>query len=232
MVTLTVLTVLVPRVPRRLPIFWSVKMYAFDCALRPCSQWILEFASNVKNGVHGNKWLCSHLPFAFSRTVWQRSKKKVNVDVTCEWTFITVSRFFGMNVWFLVTARQRSCGKEMFSVVSVHQLFYPQGEGGPHVTIAHGALDLTVQVPPNHTLDPQTSEPGSPGSDIWWSLLETCSNLFIWGHSPLPQEWHLAVAIEVHIVDGSERYGSYWNAFLFFKVFDGCLYLSLICSSH
>ena len=51
------------------------------------------------------------------------------------------------NIWIivarslLVTARQRSCGKVMFSVVSV----FPVGEGGSHVTIARAALDLTVQ---------------------------------------------------------------------------------------
>ena len=26
---------------------------------------------------------------------------------------------------------------------------------------------------------------GIPASDIWWPLLETCSNLFIWGHTAL-----------------------------------------------
>ena len=45
----------------------------------------------------------------------------------------------------IVTARRRSCGKVMFSVVSV----CAQGGGECHVTITNDALDLTVQgLPP------------------------------------------------------------------------------------
>ena len=41
------------------------------------------------------------------------------------------------------------------------------GGGGPYVTIAHDALDLTVQVPPpNQTLDPPHIRPGTLDSDI------------------------------------------------------------------
>ena len=46
------------------------------------------------------------------------------------------------------------------------------GEGGPNVTIIHDALNLTVQSP----FPP--SDMQSLSSDIWWSSLETCSNLF------------------------------------------------------
>ena len=45
----------------------------------------------------------------------------------------------------LITARQRSCGKIMFSHVSVC-LILLRG-GGTHVTITHDELDLTVQDP-------------------------------------------------------------------------------------
>ena len=40
----------------------------------------------------------------------------------------------------ILADRQRSCGKIMFSLVSV----YSQGEGRPHVTITQDALDLIV----------------------------------------------------------------------------------------
>ena len=43
----------------------------------------------------------------------------------------------------LVTARQRSCGKVMFSVLRV--CLSRGGDGAPHVTITHDALDLTVK---------------------------------------------------------------------------------------
>ena len=42
-----------------------------------------------------------------------------------------------------LTARQRSCGKVMFSVVSVHHSVHR----GSLVTITHDALDLTIQGP-------------------------------------------------------------------------------------
>ena len=46
----------------------------------------IYIASNVTNGFNGNKWLCSHLNFAFSGTGKQRSKQNANVHVTCECT--------------------------------------------------------------------------------------------------------------------------------------------------
>ena len=52
-----------------------------------------------------------------------------------------------------------------------------------------------------------------PTSDIWWSSLKTCSNLFIW--RPPSKEQHLVVAIEGRTFGESGRYASYWNVFLF-----------------
>ena len=49
-----------------------------------------------------------------------------------------------VSVCLIVTARQRSCGKVMFSQVSVCS----QRGRRPHVTITHHALDLTVQPSP------------------------------------------------------------------------------------
>ena len=61
------------------------------------------------------------------------------------------------------TTRQRSCGKVMFSVVSVCS----RGEGF-HVTITHDALDLTVQETCSNLKDwpPLPSEVTS-GGDYW-----------------------------------------------------------------
>ena len=45
---------------------------------------------------------------------------------------------------YIFTTHQRSCGKVMFSVLSVWLAGCSQGDGS-HVTITHYALDLTVQ---------------------------------------------------------------------------------------
>ena len=80
---------------------------------------------------------------------------------------------------------------------------------GPHVTIIHDALELTVQAPLQtwgmRTLGshPEMGHGDSHlASDIWWPSLETCSNLFIGPHcsgSPSPCYWHL-VATEARMV--------------------------------
>ena len=124
----------------------------------------------------------------------------------------------------------------MFSYTSVCQPVC-LSTWGPHVTITHDALDLTVQgsYPQKSDLGPPALPPasdiwwssletcsnlfiwGPPASDIWWSSLETCSNLFIfWGFS---QKWHLVVAIEAHAVNTIRWYASYWNAFLYLPIF-------------
>ena len=52
-----------------------------------------------------------------------------------------------LTFWFMFTIRQQTCGKAMFSVMSVCLSF--QSAGRSRVTITHDALDLTVK-------DPQT----------------------------------------------------------------------------
>ena len=47
--------------------------------------------------------------------------------------------------FFTFTAQQRSCGKVMFSVVYVRRFVHKASQRGPHVTIIHDALDLTIQ---------------------------------------------------------------------------------------
>ena len=71
---------------------------------------------------------------------------------------------FGQLLFFVqgLLTRQRSCGKEMFSVVSVRQS--ANLSMGNHVTIAYDALDLTSLY---WTLCPHTwdlSEQGPPPS--------------------------------------------------------------------
>ena len=85
----------------------------------------------------------------------------------------------------IITARQQSCGKVMFSFVSVCLQAW-----GPIVTIKHDALDLTIQGPPwtrdltiqgpqpSLNMGPHCTGASLPAYDIWWPQLETCSNLF------------------------------------------------------
>ena len=65
---------------------------------------------------------------------------------------------------FIITARQRSFGKVIFSLVSVCS------HGSHHVTITHDAWCIDLR--------PSPALP--PARDIWWASLKTCSNLFIW----------------------------------------------------
>ena len=99
----------------------------------------------------------------------------------------------------IITAKKRSCGKVVFSVVpvcySVHRGVSPCDHYswciGSHCTAPSAPL------PSSQDILHGTSSP-HPGSNIWMPSLETSSNLFIWG-SP-PQEQHLVVATEAHTV--------------------------------
>ena len=73
------------------------------------------------------------------------------------------------------------------------------GPGYPH---EHGTW-----VPPSLDMEPGYS----PATDIWWSSLETYSNLSTWGltYSSDMEWWPLK---HVWLVSG--RYAFYWNAFL------------------
>ena len=85
------------------------------------------------------------------------------------------------------------------------------GGGAPHLTIIMMQWDMDTPLPlpldtkhVTYTL-PQNTLP-SPSTDIWWSSLKTCSNLFIWGPNVYPHwYWHL------HAWLASGRYASYWN---------------------
>ena len=83
-----------------------------------------------------------------------------------------------LNCFTVITARKRSCGKAMFSQLSVI-LF--RGRRWP-LPMMHWNM-------------------GTCTTDIWWSSLDTCSNLFTWGpNTPLPP----AVVIST---------GGHWNMY-------------------
>ena len=108
---------------------------------------------------------------------------------------------------FIHTVRQRGCEK-MFSIC--HSVWGLGGEGGgglTHVTITHNALNLTVRPSWHETL---LYTAPTPASDIWWPILETCSNLFSCGPPNGTDIWWLMK----HIQLPSWQYASYWNAFL------------------
>ena len=126
----------------------------------------------------------------------------------------------------IFTTRQRNCGKVVFLVVCVclsihggvpcdrcpwciglHQEPPEVSTGGPHVTIIHDALDLTIDSP----------IPPPPASGIWWPRLETCSNLFTWGH-PHPVLTS-GVWLLKYIRWASGMYASHWNDFLLVTLF-------------
>ena len=96
----------------------------------------------------------------------------------------------------------------MFSLMSVCLSVHRRQ--GPHVTITHDVLDIIVQPPPHPLgIRPWPPKPQPPlASDIWWSSLKTCSNLFIWGH-PQNNIWWWSLVWFTNV-----WYISYWNAFL------------------
>ena len=60
--------------------------------------------------------------------------------------------------------------------------------------------DTGCWYPPTHP-PPWTWKIYPPITDILWSSLETCSNLFTWGPTPTPiQYWHLVEATKRHTV--------------------------------
>ena len=102
------------------------------------------------------------------------------------WAYSAVSYMSPFLSYF--TARQRSCGKVMFSLVSV--CLFQRWRVSPcdHCTWWIGSL-CTVTPPPIPCYNPPRHETWEslappPAGDIWWPSLETCSNLFTWGPTP------------------------------------------------
>ena len=78
-----------------------------------------------------------------------------------------------------------------YNIFTIVCLSFCCREGGYHVTIAHDALDLTIQYILLCTGTPWPSPlctgtllaraPSVPACDIWWPRLGTCSNFLTWG---------------------------------------------------
>ena len=113
----------------------------------------------------------------------------------------------------IITTRQRSWGKVMFSLMSVC-LYVNRGSPCHHYTWCIGThctdSPLALAPPRHQTWGLPYASPSYPGSDNWWPSLETCSNLFTWGPPNSTDIWWLPK----HICIASGRYASYWNAFL------------------
>ena len=90
------------------------------------------------------------------------------------------------------TAHERSCGK----VPNFHKRRSFCWGGGWGLRTSHVSWDRSHgRVTPSTW----TSELGTYPHYwffIWWSSLETCSNLFTWGSTPPNWYWHLVVATE------------------------------------
>ena len=126
----------------------------------------------------------------------------------------------------LFTTRKQSCGKVMFSVVSVchcihgrspcdhypccigpHHTGTPSPLGmGPHYAGTPGGREWK----PIQTCSPEDKPPTS--AEVHWPRMETCSNLFTWGPPPSTDIWWLLKHIYIWLTSG--RYTSYWNVFL------------------
>ena len=78
----------------------------------------------------------------------------------------------------VITIRQRSCRKVMFSVMSVCLSFHPQGGPMWPLPIMHWTSLYRVLPPCRGT---HLCTGPTLASDIWWPRLDTCSNSFTWG---------------------------------------------------
>ena len=129
-----------------------------------------------------------------------------------DWFHLKLESYYSNVLWKeTVTARQRSCGKVMFSVVSVHHSVHGGGFPCDHYPwcIRH---HCSGPYPPS-----QAPPPTILLAKIWWRSLVTCSNLFTWG--PTSTSTYIWWPPK-HVWFASGRYASYWNAFLFIVQLD------------
>ena len=153
------------------------------------------------------------------------SSPKIRHDIqnTAIVSTVTVVFHFGENVCYSTPTNLQE--GNVFSRVCL--LFCPQERA--HMTITHDALDLTVQPPPPDWPSPDF-RPGThralaqpsldirlgipPANDIWWSSLENCSDLFIWGPSSRSDIWWKHIAWrkwEVHVLLECFLVEVYWK---------------------
>ena len=79
---------------------------------------------------------------------------------------------------------------------------------GPHCTapldIRHGT-PLIPALSPCKWHSPPARRGSYPVTDIWWTSLETCSNLFTWAH-PFPQYWHIWWSLKHVLLEGGSTH--------------------------
>ena len=71
----------------------QTKMCQFFPTIKTCLRMMsaFAFASNIKNGFHGNRLWCSQLTSAFFKNGTVKIKgKKTNAEVRCEWTYLNL----------------------------------------------------------------------------------------------------------------------------------------------
>ena len=128
---------------------------------------------------------------------------------------------------YIFTVRQRSCWKVMFSDLSVHQSFSPQGVSCNHNTWCNGPHPTHHYPIPRHGAllyrDHPSLVPAPTASDIGWPRLESYSNLFTWGPPSADIRW-----LPKPKRSASRSYGSYGMLSYCFKQFleriiNGCL---------
>ena len=121
---------------------------------------------------------------------------------------IAVARFQSTNghcsLNDVVTVRQRSCGKVMFSLASVcHSVWW--GWRGSHVIMTHDALDLTIQGPLLYRALPLLLVTSGRQD---WRRVETCSL-----EESSPPVVTSGGSLLKHVRWESGWCASYWNAF-------------------
>ena len=102
---------------------------------------------------------------------------------------LSYSEWVNVNI-YIITTRQRSCGKVMFSPVSICS----QGVTMWPLPMMHWTSLYRTMPPDCETSDHQPWDPhppprqtwDPPAINIWWPSLENCSNLFIRGSPPPP----------------------------------------------
>ena len=138
------------------------------------------------------KWASAKMPYQFWLLSWKLPEQKLS------WLQRNCVTFCKCSFNLIFSARRRSCGKVIFSYVSV----CPGGRGGSHVTMmhwnslhrAHPTIPVHPPVPSSRHETPQPSEHDTwdlllvtSGGNHWW----TVQTFSVEGTHPPQQYWHL-----------------------------------------
>ena len=133
-------------------------------SLVPCSFW-----GSLSKGVPRQRRPWTETPR--TEAPWYGKERAVRILLEC----ILVDNFMFIQIWkkvaifrttnghCIATARQRSCGNRSSCFLSCLSVILSTREGGSHVTIAHDALDLTIQGSPLPEIGPHLTAP--PGHE-------------------------------------------------------------------